>query len=207
MLSLVVKPLTALENNNFEILSRILSLYSSVDAPNARLIFDCGNIEPYRKNEIIFHQKRFDAFEYFQLDGVSHRFNTDQETKQITTAIYQDEAVITPHFARTTNGHSIFSLQALTDCLFLKVPAGAFRDLMNNHQAIRAFGQAVVEREFIRGLNFEVMFRSNSAKDRLLYFRKHYSGLENLIPHTIIASFLGITPVSFSRLRNELASS
>jgi hypothetical protein len=62
-----------------------------------------------------------------------------------------------------------------------------------------------VEKEFIRSLNYEVLFRSYTAKDRLLFFRTHYPSLENLIPHTIIASFLGITPVSFSRLRNELS--
>ena len=76
---------------------------------------------------------------------------------------------------------------------------------MDQNPQIRRFGQSVVEREFTTSLNFEVLFRSHSAKDRLLYFRENYPALENMIPHTVIASFLGITPVSFSRLRNELA--
>lgn len=187
------------------VLNRILNSCAPVDQESTERVLMSGNVEAYRKHEIVFYEKRFNGFEYFQLDGVSHRFNTNDDTHLVTTGIYQGEVVITPHFARTRNGQSIFSLQALTDCTFLKVPAGLFRELMDNYPRIQAYGQAVVEQEFVRSLNFEVLFRTYNAKDRLLHFRENYPGLENLIPHAVIASFLGITPVSFSRLRNELA--
>jgi CRP-like cAMP-binding protein len=191
--------------NHFTVLSRMLNVYAPVGPEAVQLILDHGNVEEYQRNQIIFHEKRYNAFEYFQMEGVSHRFNTDDDQQTITTGIYQNEIVITPHFARTPNGQSIFSMQALTDCTFLKVPAGTFRELSDQHQQIRMFGRAVIEKEYIRTLNFEMLFRTYPAKDRLLYFRENYPSLENLIPHTVIASFLGITPVSFSRLRNELA--
>ena len=100
------------------ILSRILNAYAPVGQAAVELIFENGNVEEVRKDEIVFHEKRFNAFEYFQLEGVSHRFNVDSDTQSVTTGIYQNEIVITPHFTRTTNGHSIFSLQALTDCSY-----------------------------------------------------------------------------------------
>lgn len=198
-------PLTALKNDYTIILGRILNAYAPVGQSALELIFESGSVEEVRKDEIIFHEKRYNAFEYFQLEGVSHRFNVDSDKQALTTGIYQNEVVITPHFTRTMNGQSIFSLQALTPCCFLKVPAGTFRDISDQNQQIRMFGRAVIEKEFIRSLNFEVLFRAYTAKERLLYFRSNFPLLENIIPHTVIASFLGITPVSFSRLRNELA--
>jgi CRP-like cAMP-binding protein len=186
------------------LLSSVLNAYTPVGREASDLLFENGNAEEYRKDEIIFHQNRFNAFEYFQLDGISHRFNVDSDKHSLTTGIFQNETVITPHFARTKNNQSIYSLQALTECTFLKVPAGTFNDLREQNAQIRAFAQAVVEREFARSLNFEVLFRSYTAKERLLFFRANYPQLENRIPHTVIASFLGITPVSFSRLRGEL---
>ncbi len=194
-----------MEDTSLTILHRILNIFSPVSEVNAEIIYKAGEVEEVRKNEMVFQEKRFNGYEYFQLSGITHRFNLDEGTQPLTTSIFQGETVITPHFARTRNGHSIFSLQALTDSTFLKVPAGTFRELSDTHQQILFFGRAVVEREFIRNLNFEVLFRSYTAKDRLLYFRENYPQLENIIPHTVIASFLGITPVSFSRLRNELA--
>ena len=195
----------ALEKEYIQVLTRILNAYAPVGQGAVDLVFSSGSIETIKRNEVIFHEKRFNAFEYFQLEGVSHRFNVDGDLQTITTGIYQNEIVITPHFTRTANGHSIFSLQALTDCIYLKVPAGTFRDISEQNQQIRMFGRAVVEQEFIKSLNFEILFRSFKAKDRLLYFRSTYPLLENIIPHTVISSFLGITPVSFSRLRNEMA--
>jgi CRP-like cAMP-binding protein len=193
-----------LEKDYALILNRILNLYAPVNKTAADLIFQSGSVEMSTKGEIVFHEKRFNGFEYFQLEGISHRFNIDGDSQALTTGIYQHEVVITPHFARTPNGQSIFSLQALTNCMYLKVPAGTFREISSQNDQIRMFGRAVIEQEYIRNLNFEVLFRSYNAKDRLLYFRANYPNLENLIPHTVIASFLGTTPVSLSRLRNEL---
>jgi hypothetical protein len=187
------------------ILGRILNNYSPASQATVKLISDSGSLQVFKKNDIIIAEKRYNAFEYFQVEGISHRYNTDVEQQILTTWIYSNEIVITPHFARTSNGQSIFSLQALTDCLYFKVPIGTFDELRERHQQVRAFGQRVVEKEFIKNLNYEVLFRSYTAKDRLLFFRSNFPSLENLIPHTVIASFLGITPVSFSRLRNELA--
>jgi CRP-like cAMP-binding protein len=181
-----------------------MNQYAPVGEADVRLVLENGDIHIVKRNDIVFHEKRFNAFEYFQLDGVSHRYNVDEETNSVTSGIYQNETVITPHFTRTSNSQSIFSLQFLTDGTYLQVPAGAFREIMEQNQQVRLFGRSVVEKEFVRNLNFDVLFRSRSAKERLAYFRAHYPQLENIIPHTIIASFLGITPVSFSRLRSEL---
>jgi CRP-like cAMP-binding protein len=166
-------------------------------------IMAIGEVRSFSRNEVVFAEGRYNAYEYFQLDGVSHRYNTDSEGMEVTTGIFQYERVITPHFTRTQNGHSIFTLQALTDCTFLQIPAGAFRELMDSDQRLLLLGRVIVEKEFIRGLTYEVLFRAATARDRLTHFREHYPGLENIIPHTVIASFLGITPVSFSRLRGD----
>lgn len=187
------------------IFAQLINGYSPVSPSAIETMINLGSLEEYPKGEIIFSEKKFNAFEYFQLQGISHRFNIDIDSQVITAGIFANENVITPHFARTKNSISIFSLQALTECTFIKIPIGAFDNLRFTNEQIRAFGQRVVEREFTRHLNYEVLVRSYTAKDRLLFFRANYPGVENLIPHTIIASFLGITPVSFSRLRNSLA--
>lgn len=49
----------------------------------------------------------------------------------------------------------------------------------------------------------EIALASFKGKDRLLLLRKNYPNIENLIPHTDIASYLGITNISLSRLRTQ----
>jgi CRP-like cAMP-binding protein len=188
-------------------LEQILKSYLPVDDLTVDLLLENGTLEQVNRNAQVFGEKRFNGFEYFQLDGIAHRYNADEDGQSVTTGIFMGPGVITPHFARTQNNISIFSLQALTDCTYLTFPSGHWIQLSEAHSQVRLLGRAIVEQEFKRNLNFEVLFRSHQAKERLLWFREHYAGLENSIPHTVIASYLGITPVSFSRLRNELAKS
>ena len=77
--------------------------------------------------------------------------------------------------------------------------------LRTEYAEFREFGQRVLETELSRTFFNEVIYRSYNAKERLLAMREQYPNLENLVPHNVIASYLGITNVSFSRLRNELS--
>ena len=186
-------------------LSAILYAYAPVSRNSVEQILEACAFESLPKQAVLFQEKKFNGFEYFQLSGTAHRFNADESGQPITSGLYTGRTVITPHFARSPNSLCIFSVQALTDCSYLKIPAGTFRDMMDHQLDVRLFGRRVVEMEFSQHLQFEVMFRSFAARDRLLFFRKQYPGLENQIPHSVIASYLGITPVSFSRLRSALA--
>jgi len=80
-----------------------------------------------------------------------------------------------------------------------------FEELMINNLEIRRFGNTVLRNELTRKVDREIGLASLSAKERLLKFREEYPLLENLIPHTHIASYLGITNISLSRLRSNLA--
>lgn len=42
------------------------------------------------------------------------------------------------------------------------------------------------------------------AKSRYLHFLDHYPGLANRVPQAMLASYLGITPSSFSRIRKNI---
>lgn len=79
-----------------------------------------------------------------------------------------------------------------------------FLNLMIQNLEIRNFGNSILLNELIKKTEKEISLGSLSAKDRLINFRNEYSLLENLIPHSIIASYLGITNVSLSRLRKEI---
>jgi len=123
----------------------------------------------------------------------------------VTTGFYMSKSVITPNFARTNNGKSIFSLQTLTDDVLAEILVTDLDNLRYTNKEYSDFGQRIMEAELARTFYNEAVFRSFNAKERLLELRKQFPSLENLVPHNIIASYLGITNVSLSRLRNELA--
>lgn len=156
------------------------------------------------KNEIIFIEGKKNQSEYLLLSGVAHRYNISDKGDIVTTGFYMSDSVITPHFARTHKGKNIFSLQTLTEAIIAEISVKELDYLRYTNDEFQAFGQRIIETELANNFFNEVVFRSYNAKERLLALRKQFPNLENLVPHTIIASYIGITKVSFSRLRNEL---
>lgn len=169
------------------------------------LFLEHSTIKKYNKNDILVSTEERNDKEYFLIEGVLHRFNNDERGDIITTGFYLGSTVVTPHFARTIRGKSLFSLQALTDVHLAVIPVSTLDNLRHTHKAFLLFGQKVIDEELSKNMLVDIAYRSSSAKERLLLLRKMYPNLENLIPHNIIASYLGITNVSFSRLRGELA--
>lgn len=143
-----------------------------------------------------------DKSEYVLLNGIVRTFLLNTVGDEITLHFFEDNSVLPPHVTRTCKGKSLLYIEALTDCTFAKIDAKAFESLMINNLEIREFGNSVLRQELLNKVQKEIRMASWTAKARLQQFRKDFSMLENRIPHPMIASYLGITNVSLSRLRS-----
>jgi CRP-like cAMP-binding protein len=185
-------------------LSDILTDFGIISAFSKQLFLDKADIIELPKNHNIFLEGKKNRFEYVLISGVAHRYNISDKGDMVTTGFYMSKSVITPHFARTNNGKNIFSLQTLTDVIIAEILVTDLDNLRYTNKEFNDFGQRIIETELARTFYSEAVFRSYNAKERLLTLRKQFPCLENFVPHNIIASYLGITNVSLSRLRNEL---
>lgn len=169
-----------------------------------QLLWSKCQLHELNKMQLIFSKDKANEFEYILVDGILHRFNMNDKGEIITTGLYMGPRVITPHFARTVNNKNIFSLQALTNVVLLEIPVKQLDELRYNVPEFRLFGQAVLENELAANLKTDIDYRSLTAKEKLTLLRNAFPGIENLVPHQVIASYLGITNVSLSRLRKEI---
>ena len=144
-----------------------------------------------------------DRSEYILLNGIARTFLLNTEGEEITLCFFEENTIIPPHVTRTENGKSLLFCEALTDCTFAKMDAKAFETLMIENLEIREFGNTILRQELLNKVQKEIRMASWTAKQRLEQFRKQFSMLENRIPHPMIASYLGITNVSLSRLRKQ----
>lgn len=163
-------------------------------------------LKEYQRNDIIFFENKQNSSEYLVIEGILHRYNVNDDGENITTGFYMANVAITPHSARTIKSKSIFTLQALTLTRIAEIPVTVLNKLRFTNEEFAAFGQEVLEAEISKVFSNDLAYRSLNAKNRLIRLRKAYPNIENLIPHHIIASYLGITNVSFSRLRSEFAN-
>ena len=167
-------------------------------------IIDIVEYVEYQKNEIFITEGKRNSGEYFVLEGVCRSFLLNPEGEEITISFFTDKSIISPYTTRTSKGLSNLNFQALTKVKMGVMDATRFEEFMVENLEIREFGNSVLRKELRNKVEKEIRMASLTAKERLLKFREEYPLLENLIPHTTISTYLGITNISLSRLRNEL---
>jgi CRP-like cAMP-binding protein len=156
-----------------------------------------------KKGTIILKPNQSDSSEYILLKGTARTFLVNTEGEEITLYFFEDNTIIPPYVTRTENGNSLLYCEVLTDCTFAIMDAKRFESLMIENIEIREFGNTILRQELLNKVQKEIRMASWTAKQRLEQFRKDFSMLENLLPHPMIASYLGITNVSLSRLRKQ----
>jgi CRP-like cAMP-binding protein len=164
------------------------------------------NIE-YRylsKSEVFIQVNKRNDMEYFVLEGVCKSYLYNPEGEEITISFFKDKSVLSPFTTRTSQGFSNMNFKALTNIRLACINANVFEQLMISNLEIRHFANEVLRIELMKKVEKEIGLASLTAKERLIRFRIQYTLLENIIPHTDIATYLGITNISLSRLRKEL---
>jgi cAMP-binding proteins - catabolite gene activator and regulatory subunit of cAMP-dependent protein kinases len=95
-------------------------------------------------------------------------------------------------------------IEALEDTVILLIKYENLDKLMENNvfwlTQVRKIIEYFLHEKDIR----ESSFILNTATERYLYLLKRRQGIEERINQVYIASYLGITPVSLSRIRNKL---
>lgn len=93
--------------------------------------------------------------------------------------------------------------EALTDCNLIKLRISDFYRAAKSAPQLLSIYNSLLESAWHDHWKVENAIRHLSAKNRYEWFLREYPGLIDAIPHRHIASFLGMTPVTLSRVRSQ----
>lgn len=156
-----------------------------------------------KKGASIVEQGAHAADEIILLEGKAAARIFDAEGGDVCVGLFVGPCVVTPNIARTGAGRSLVSLEAITDVLIVRTGSAALTEAMISSEAVRDWGNGVLRDELARKGDREWCLAALAGADRLAWFRERYPGYEAIFPHFLIASFLGVTPVTLSRLRTK----
>jgi CRP-like cAMP-binding protein len=185
---------------------RIAPIINSVAAMSANAlsrIQDLVQYIPFEKGELIAEVGQRNRSEYFVIEGICKSFLPSPEGEEVTLSFFVSNSIISPYTARHIDGKSIINIRALTHVEAAVIDAEEFEKLMIDDLEIRHFGNAALRNELMEKVQKEIGMASLLGKSRLQNLRSKYPNIENQIPHADIASYLGITTISVSRLRSQ----
>jgi CRP-like cAMP-binding protein len=127
----------------------------------------------------------------------------DPEGREVCVGFHVGPGIVTPTIARTRGGVSLVSIEAITDATLARIDAPLLTELMLDCLPVRDWANGVLRETLGAKADREWCLAALGGADRLTWFRETFPGYEAVFPHVYIASFLGMTPVTLSRLRRR----
>ena len=174
----------------------------NLDQDQARSLAQSWHVAAVKRGSTISMQGEPSTQELIILDGRAVGQIISDDGHEVCVGLYDSPTVVTPHIARSKDGLALASIVATRDGLVASMPSDALTQMMLSSVPVRDWANAVLQHELAHKAEREWALAALPGRKRLSWFRQAYPGFEDKFSHGLIASFLGITPVTFSRLRS-----
>ena len=140
----------------------------------------------------------------FVLEGdMRHYYTRDGEEK--TTYFYFENSFVAAYISCITGQPSLLNIEALTNCRLLVFPYAILKQLFATNHVWEKFGRLLAEYLAIGLEERMVGLLMTSPEERYQsLLQSNKQKIIERIPQHYIANYLGITPVSLSRIRNRV---
>lgn len=140
----------------------------------------------------------------FIKEGFMRMYYIDKAGNEFTKT-FRDKFDIASPYAEMLQGiNSRIYIQALEDSVIVTLKYQEFIDLFQRNVCWNNIGRKFAEKFFVVKERREWELLTLDAKERYEIFLEEYPGYSQKIPQFHIASYLGITPVSLSRIVKQL---
>jgi CRP-like cAMP-binding protein len=157
----------------------------------------------FSKGEILIHQGQSVRHTYFVLEGNLRSFCTDKNGKEHTLQFAIKEWWISDFIAIYTNELANLTVECITDSKVIMFTATDLDKIHSLFPEFEAFQRKNLERHVV-SLHKRILNQLQlTALERYQLFLKQYPDIEKYTPNYHIASYLGITQQSLSRIRVE----
>ncbi|HEY9651465.1 MAG TPA: Crp/Fnr family transcriptional regulator [Coleofasciculaceae cyanobacterium] len=142
----------------------------------------------------------------FVISGILRLYYVDADGNEFTKSFCAENSFVAAYSALLLKQPSRLFIQALEDTKLLIADYSTYRSLSESQSSLQQLNCRIAESLFIKKERREAALLLDDAKTRYLNFLQEYPGLETRLKQYHIASYLGITPVSLSRVRAQLKS-
>ncbi len=139
---------------------------------------------------------------YFINKGLIRLYYTKGE-EEITGFIFKENLFASSFDSFLRMTPSIQTLESLEECELLVISKDKLEELYHTLPNVNILTRKVAEQRFINAQQLLSSFLLESPEERYKTFELQHKDLLQRVPQNIIASFLGITPVSLSRIRRR----
>lgn len=174
--------------------------YAPLPVSEWKKLVDQGRIIKLKKKEVLVRVDDNVQEGYVVLKGLLKMFYTDKKGKEYIKAFRVPFDSASPYGELIQGVASRITISAIEESEVFAFPYKAFVHLSINHPAWEKIALNGLKEHFLFKEKREFELLIYDAKERFESFVKEFPGLINRVPQKEIASYLGINPVTLSRI-------
>ena len=157
----------------------------------------------FAKNDYLIREGSVANFYYFVESGFARSYAIDLEGNDISTKFFSSTDIVIDWHSYFLKTKCREDIQAITPCVMWKISFENFMKLFNI-EAFREVGRTKLISNYFELKTHSVSIIADPAKDRYLNLIKQKPDIVQNVPLKQIATYLGITDTSLSRIRKEI---
>ncbi|GAB3788855.1 Crp/Fnr family transcriptional regulator [Spirosoma horti] len=184
-------------------LHTFLQQNSPASRPVIETIADHFDGRKFSKNDYFLKAGNY-SIDYMFLDsGLMRAFSHDIDGNEITTYFYPENNMVFEAASFFTHSISAENIQAVTDCTGYTLSFDKLNMLFHSIPEFREFGRFMLVKGFVEYKQRTLDLITKSAEERYEDLMSTNPEILQHAPLKHIASYLGITDTSLSRIRKE----
>jgi CRP-like cAMP-binding protein len=170
----------------------------------AKLIAENFERKDLSKNILTLKEGKINSDYIFLESGYMRSFVLDTDGNEVTTNIYKPKQIVFEVGSYFQRKPSTENIETITECTVWVGKYESFQNLFHSLPEFREFGRAILVKGFISFKERTIAMITQKAEQRYEKLLKDNPDVFQHVPLKYIASYLGITDSSLSRLRKDL---
>ena len=158
-----------------------------------------------RKKQSLLQEGDVCIYNAFVEKGILRSYSIDEKGNEHIVQFAIEGWWITDLASFLTNSNSIYTIEALEDSELLLLTTEARDALMNQIPMFERYQRVLLQNAYIANQARINSALTETAEDKYLNLGKAYPGIVKRVPQHMLASYLGLTPETLSRVRKQIS--
>lgn len=190
-----------------QFLHKALAKYADIPEKEMSKLIERLHIKSLKKDAFFLRQGDAKTRLALIYSGTFRVHCTDESGSEKTLAFRVSGQFLAAYSPFITKQRTWYSIQALTDAVIIYFDFSDYAQISGGDPCWNELEKNYIVELFIEKENRERSFLLENATTRYIEFQKKYPEIQKTAFQYHIASYLGISPISLSRIRTELKQS
>ncbi|MCG7345851.1 Crp/Fnr family transcriptional regulator [Sporosarcina sp. ACRSL] len=186
------------------VLLTYMAKYTTLSEEEQQAILEEIRVEEYKKGTVLLRQGDIPTVCYFVLKGCIRQSSIDEMGKEVTSNFYTEEQAIANFNLHTEDKSSPYSLTCLEDCILVVGDLEGEQEMYNKYSQLEIMTRKMMEYYFSEIQDELASFIASTPEERYKSILQKRPQLIDRVPQYQLASYLGITPESLSRIKKRV---